>query len=352
MTITRIAQAGGESTGTGSLLEFSGVGGGGESCSNAQAKTGSYSFLAPARGYATGPYWYWVVPSTLQLRTGFWFYTASVFQSDWNGDARSLNIRSAALGELITLTPQYGTMEMKVHSGGVDRGNITLPTGWCHIGVDAKFAASGGWVTIYLNGIAVKSVTGNTGTTPALYLFYGAAAAGFGAIRCGATYFDDLYVDDTTGEVATAAVPALRFGWMQADGDGNYSDMLGSDGNRVSNYALVDDNPKNDDTDRVEADAAHEKDSYVTATYTVPTQHLIRAVIPLVYARKTGTLGTLLALGTRLAGVDLVGADQSPSMLYLPLWERQVAKPGGGDWLQADVDAVEVYCEAHGVLDA
>jgi hypothetical protein len=141
----------------------------------------------------------------------------------------------------------------------------------------------------------------------------------------------------------------LRFYPSLPNGDGNYSQFDGSDGNQVNNYQLVDEVPANV-TDYVETVTVDQFDSYDLADIALSVGATILAVIPTVYSVRDGDAEEI-ALGTRLGGADLVGSDQVPPSGYSDkafLNERQTTKPGGGAWAEADVNNAEIVIKSRG----
>lgn len=215
-----------------------------------------------------------------------------------------------------------------------------------HIGIDVKLDATNGWVYVWRDGINLISYDGETnqGGSSADRIALGSVTA----LQTWDTYihFDDIWWDDTAGEVAPAAPADLRFPYLTPNGSGNYSEWLGSDGNQVNNYQLVDETPPNADTDYVEGDAAGEQDSYAMTTYTLAAGESFEAVIPLAVAKKQDALSTLdLKVFTRLSSTDVAGAANVLGTDYRLYFVRQTTPPGGGGWDQAAVDGVEVGVE-------
>ncbi len=157
-----------------------------------------------------------------------------------------------------------------------------------------------------------------------------------------------MYIEDTTGEGSDVVPPKLRFYYLTPDGNGNYADWDGSDGNQVDNYLLVDEVPPSD-ADYVETNVVDRLDSYTMTTFVLGTGQTIVAVIPIVRGQREG-ITEELALGTRYSGTDLIGSDQEPLGSFRYLWERQIAKPGGGDWNQSAIDGVETVIKSRGTF--
>jgi hypothetical protein len=314
MTITRRWQAGLESNGSGSTSEFSVVSG----CAIATTaiKTGTYALrCSGSTSYASQS-----ITATRQLRVAFHM------QSNGANPGTGILYISGAATRLVELQLNSASvLALKVAGAEVAAAVLNTPCAFTHIGVDVKINAAG-WVYVYLDGVAAIAYAGNTGSTDIVNVFFGTAAAGQ---FTNYTYFDDLYIDDTTDEAAAAAPPDLRFAYITPNGNGNYSQCAGSDGNTTDNDYTV-------------ADAADERDTYALTAITLAAGFAVQAVIPVVFARKTdGAVDTHVALALRENGVDWTGAEQELPTSYGYLWERRTTAPDGNNWDEARVNACE-----------
>jgi len=225
---------------------------------------------------------------------------------------------------------------------------VLIENQWHHMGIDFKRDAAAGWMKVYVDGLETLSIVGNTGASAIDALRFGTSSAG----RYWTTlpYYDDLYIDDTTGEAA-APVPDLRFEFISPNGAGNYSVWDPFPGTGEANWQDVDERPNDGDTTYVEAQVLNERDSYAMTTYTMAAGWAIQAVLPTAIAKKTdAVVDTELALMTRQGGVDDDGVDQDLPSSYGLLWDRFTTDPGGGAWSQADLDSVECGVRGRGTF--
>lgn len=335
MAISRIWQAGME---TGSIKEFHGITNT-PTASVAQKKTGSYGFASNSVTNKNG----WViVPATRQIRMGFWF-NPMVLVPLSSGHYDVCYIQSAAPANLINLhqrAPAYGgAAELDI--GGVDQDvalGMMEASIWHHYVLDVKVDNAAGWAKVYRDGVEILSFAGNTGNADITKVIFGV-----GVSPAITQYYDDMYVDDTTGEGAAAVGPILRFPYIVPDGAGNYTQWDPSAGN---NWDCVDEVPPSD-ADYVETNVVDEFDSYTMTTYTIDTGETVQAVIPIVRVQRSDVTEEI-AVGTREGGVDLIGADQVPDAAWNYLFERQTAQPGGGAWDQAAITGVESVIKSRG----
>ena len=341
MTITRVWQAGLESNGMSShTSEFSAISGTDITTSSTYAKTGTYSMRINGADYADV-----AVPSTSQLRSGLHARGFTLLSN--SNPANILNFRSATAALVGIRVKNDTTLALVIGATEQDTFAFASPTSeFAHFGLDVKLDASAGWAVAYINGVEVMRFEGNTGATPAINVRYGDTTNSLAI-----TYYDDLFIDDTSGEAAAAPVADRRFYAITPNGNGTYSEGVGSDGNSTDNYLLVDDRPHNSDTDYIILDAVDEKETYAMTTVTPPSGFTFAALIPFVYAKKTDAeVATKLAPLLRLSGTDLEGAAVDMPTSYGWLWKRFTTKPGGGAWTQADIDAVEVGYQGEGIF--
>jgi len=325
MAITRIWQCGLE---TGNLNEFTQV----FDCTatTAEKKTGSYAL---GDGNA-GDYVVKTVPATRQIRTGFYFY------GNQSANCKRFRINSTALIELESRSD--GSLWLYVNGVNQDTSPNSNMVSWQHIGVDVKIDASSGWVSVYRDGVEIMSFTGNTGNEDITSVYWGHLTTS-NYYWC---YYDDLYIDDTTGETSPDVVPIKRFYPVFANGNGNYADWDGSDGNKVDNYALINEVPASD-SNYVQVISTDQFDSYAMSTFTLAGNQHIIAIIPTSRVKRTGTTEEV-AIGTRLSSTDVIGSNQIPNTSYSYLFDRQEEKPGGGSWSQSDLDSFETVIKSRG----
>jgi hypothetical protein len=353
MAISRVWQAGAELAGTG-LFEFTTRDNTTNNiASNTVARTGTYSFRGTS---STG--WGLSLASTLsQWRISLHLYhqgagggvyrsiasfstgSTGVISVRWNGTSGNLEIAKNA----DVNGSSAGTLLASALIGDIASINT-----WMHIGIDAKLATTTGWVYVYLNGTLFLSFDGTTNingnTIGAVKLL-----SGSGNGWANYNYIDDIYLDNTDGESAPAPAPDLRFPYIVPNGAGNSTLWTPSSGN---NFDRVKEIPPDGDTSYVQATSAGIKDSYdLTSMPALPTGWTIKAVIPVAVARKTdGAVDSQVSLGTRLSSDEVIESGQALGTDYASRWNRQTAKPGGGQWEEADVNDAQVIIESAGTF--
>jgi len=354
MTITREFQTGFELNSvtaetSATLLQYSGA----VVVANTQVKTGSYALKVGNPGtYGADPAAaVFNTSASRQKRCGWQMRLQANKNDTMDRYWRVFDIRDVSGNKLVTLRYNGGIQTLYLDVGGSNKASYTTYNNdvWKHFSVDVKIDSSAGWVKVYMNGSLIMSWSGNTGNANITDILLG-NFPGLGDYYCQVNYiyFDDLYIDDTAGESEPTSAPPIRYFQVVApNADGNYSQWVGSDGNSTNNYALVDEIPPST-ADYIICSGVDVLDSYNMDTTTIPANHEIVALIPTVYAKKTGLTDVQVALGTRLSSTDLVGSDQTLTGTDALYFERQLTKPGGGNWTQTDLDAVETVVKSRG----
>lgn len=224
-------------------------------------------------------------------------------------------------------------------------GLITVDT-WNYIELRMLMANSGGILQIWINNVLQASLSsadtcnscGANLPTP-FYLHDGQSSPGLG--HAGAV-MDDLVLINT---VASGDEPTSRLGVVKLlssfpDGTGNISQGLGSDGDSVDNFALVDEQSIND-TDYVEFSADDQKDLYTHSDITVPAGYSIYGVNVEQRAAFVGGTTKELAAVARLSGTEADGADKTLTSSIQRITTLMRTKPGGGNWSEADFNNAE-----------
>jgi hypothetical protein len=131
--------------------------------------------------------------------------------------------------------------------------------------------------------------------------------------------FDDLGVNDTSGSFENSWLPDAGILFLRPSGNGDLSQLVGSDSDQVDNYLLVDEAPPNT-TDFVGSASVDESDTY--ALQDVPASYLTGVLVqPYVYsALATAGLG---GIRNRLRAGGVNYDDDSDSVLTTTYgWQR------------------------------
>lgn len=236
-----------------------------------------------------------------------------------------------------------GFLQVRRGQNGTVLGTGTFQfTAGVYAYVEAKVNIHGstGSVEVKVNGATDINITGantqNGGTAAVntLRLFYSGTAVGT------TMDIDDLYVCDTAGSVNNDFLGDVRVEALLPNGNGNSSQLVGSDSNSTDNYLLVDEAAPNGDTDYVESSTVSDKDTYAFGNLT-STSGTVLGVQVLPYARKTDAGTRSIKSVARLSGTEEDSADKTLSTSYAYLKDIRETKPGGGAWSISDVNSAE-----------
>jgi hypothetical protein len=220
---------------------------------------------------------------------------------------------------------------------------ITHPT-WVYIEMKVTFSTTVGAYEVRVNGDVFLQASGvntsATGGTTAnrIYLLSPIINSTGGVIT---QHMDDLYVCNDTGGVNDDFLGDVRVVALFPNGNGNSSDMVGSDGNSTDNYLLVDESNPNDDTDYVVTSTPGDHDTYAMGN--LPT--LATAVFgtqELSYSRKSDAGFRKLRNVIRTGGTDYESADLTVLDAYNFLENIRDVNPNtSAQWTPSEIDAIE-----------
>lgn len=213
---------------------------------------------------------------------------------------------------------------------------------WYYVELKATIADSGGTAVVRINESTVINFTGDTRN---------GAAAQFTqfVVQCGHTtqIVDDLYICDATGSAPyNDFLGDVRVSTRSPNGNGNASQLLGSDGNSTDNYLLVDEIPPSA-TDYVGSATVGQRDTYAyTALPTTSGQAL--AVRPLAFAHKSDAGAASFKIVSRLSG----GTERVETAVALSATpntpvsgDLRTVDPANAAWTIASVNSSEFGVE-------
>ncbi len=232
------------------------------------------------------------------------------------------------------------TKRLEIYVGGTLVATSAAVYGsfdWYLMEIHIKIADSAGVIDVLIDGVQAVTYAGDTkpsGSTQAnnLILF-----------KCENTYYDDVAMNDTSGAVDNSWCGDGRVVAMFPSGNGDASQLTGSDGNSTDNYALVDEVPSNNDTDYVEGSVVNERDLYQLSNVSLPVGTTVRRVVVESRSKDTVAEGGLIALEIKTGGTEYASADMALASSYAPVRAEWILNPNTGvAWTQADLDALQV----------
>lgn len=344
MTITRLFRCGFE---FGNALEFdwSGTNVPTTYLSTSSKYTGLCAFYSgevsgSTRGAGPGM----ALASTTQLRAGYWYKRAdSTYQTlnawfwKWSNSAGQVN-GVAKVGADLQIIVNNTNVASMLFTGT----DLNDTSNFHHVGLTLKADATAGFVTLYIDGLAVLTYAGNTGAD-IIGLFATLFKTGIGH------YFyhhivDDLYIHDTVGE-EDLAPPNLTFEPLWVDGDSGSQQWTPTSG---ANYTNVDEQGnKDDDTTTVSVTTNAQVDRYtLTALPTLAANRVPRAVTVIAAAKHSET-GPQLKLKAKVATDEQTSAAKTPGTNYTYVEETLTLQPDGvSGWTEAAVNALIIGSES------
>lgn len=288
------------------------------------SRFGTYNFTAPnvsyglnGKGIQLGDtpngYIYLPVDGTKKWIIGFHLYVHSV-----SGEQVLMEIGEVNQGGI---TIYYDSSNQRLHAEtrvGVSsylddytaNGSVQVQN-WHY--VEFSYLWSTGSAGTFQMGVDGTYITERTGID--MYFSYSLTRIGWTTSTVvNEFWIDDLYTADTTGGVNDSFLGPVAITVKYPDGNGNYSNLTGSDGNSTDNYLLVDEDPPDDGTTYVESGTEGDEDTYTFDDVTgSPT---IYGVVASMYSRRTQTGAKYLRAITRLSSTDYTGTAKSLATSY------------------------------------
>ena len=280
----------------------------------------------------------------------------------WFGSTSSGGFPNSTSTPFFTL---YGDGQSTLHTQGyfaggaggnltVTRGTSTLGTTsglsfttdtWYYLEVQATLNDSTGAITVKGNGTTILSLTGQdtkNGGTGSVYTAIGFRARS--SIAVGHAVVDDLYVLNGAGSVYNSFLGDVTVETLRPDGNGNYSQWTGSDGNSTDNYLLVDE-ATYDVADYVSSSTTNNKDTYTYGALTA-SSGAVKGVVAKAVAAKSASGSQDYRQITRISSTDYNGATTALDTSDLPrrqVWEQSPAT--ASDWTISEVNGAEFGVE-------
>ncbi len=232
------------------------------------------------------------------------------------------------------------------------RGGTRLPdiphsmtTGtWYYVEVKVVLSDTAGAIVFRVDGVEIGRFDGDTrnaGTNPTL------DTVELWQYQTGTLYTtwaaDDIYIANGAGTVDNDFLGDHRVDLVLPNGNGFYSQLLGSDGNNVDNYLLVDENPP-DTLDYVGSATDGNKDTYLFGD--APAGRTISGVQTTQVSAKTDTGAKSMRQLARIGGVDYAGiADALKTAYHARVRTMGVSPATGADWTEAEFNGAEFGVE-------
>lgn len=202
---------------------------------------------------------------------------------------------------------------------------------------------SSGAYDVHVNGASVLSAsnvdTKNTANASANIVRVGTSGITLAASSTVAV--DDLYICDGTGSVNNDFLGDVRVDCYLPNGNGNSSQLTGSDGNSTDNYQLVDETSQNGDSDYVQSSTVSNKDTYTFADMSHTPTSIFGTQLNMI-AKKDDSGTRAICAVCRSGGTDYDGDTQVLSTSYVDYRQiREVDPDTSSAWTRTDLNSAE-----------
>jgi hypothetical protein len=219
-----------------------------------------------------------------------------------------------------------------------------VPPGWHYFEFKVTISDGAGIAQYRMDGgttnlINFSGDTKNGGTTTDIdQVGIGTYGGGVGV------YIDDIYILNTSGSVNNDFLGDVRIATMMPNGNGNRSQLTGSDGNSTDNYLLVDEQPYST-ADYVGSATAGQGDTYTMANLPTTAQSIAAAKIASIMLKSDAGAASAKHV-LRRAGTDYFGATRvlsTSAVVYSDIWETDPSTAAA--WTETNINAAEAGME-------
>lgn len=189
--------------------------------------------------------------------------------------------------------------------------------------------SSSGWINI------TGQDTQNTGNATVNGITLSGASSG------GVADIDDLYICDGSGSTNNDFLGDVRVDCYLPNGNGNSSQLTGSDGNNTDNYQLVDEASQNGDSDYVQSATVTDKDTYAFADMAHTPANLYGTQLNVI-AKKDDSGTRSICTVCRSDGTDYDGDTQALGTSYVDYRQiREVDPATSSSWTRTNLNNAE-----------
>jgi hypothetical protein len=268
-----------------------------------------------------------VVGAAVKVVTGTSYFT---FYGD-NGTTQHITISMVKSGNINVRRGDTG--------GTILGGSYATPNNWFYLEVKLTIGdGTSGSVIVKVNEVEVINTGGvdtkNGGTNTSV------DSARIGCSGSSSGTFDDFYILNTAGATNNNFLGDVRVVTLMPSGNGNSSQLTGSDGNSTDNYLLVDENPYSS-ADYVQSNTTTQKDTYTLQDLPAGANQVF-GVQEVAVARKDDAGYRGLKHVIRRGGTDYASTEKTLSSgetVYLNL--RETDPSTSVAWVVADVNSME-----------
>lgn len=214
---------------------------------------------------------------------------------------------------------------------------------WHYFEIKASISDTVGVVEIRVDGSSspIINFSGDTKNAGTATTIDGVSFAPNGTTNCA---IDDVYILNTSGSANNDFLGDVRIYTLVPNGNGNSSQLVGSDGNSTDNYALVDEKPYSA-SDYVGSATATDKDTY--AMEDLPgTVGSVFAVQEVAIAAKSDAGAGSMKQVVRRSSTDYATSSKALTTTYVPYLNLREQDPSTSSaWTPSGVNAAEAGME-------
>lgn len=265
------------------------------------------------------------------------------------GEDSVIHLTAAFRNDLRIVELWKGSQGLGTRLAFTDTNIFTFDT-WHYLELGGKIHDTTGTAEVRLNGVTILSVTASdtrNGGTVGTVNKMGFTGGGDGASTQN-KYFDDFYMLNEQGSAPWNGFLAdTRCYPLYPNGNGNYSQLVGSDADSTNNYLLVDEVGTPSSADYVGSATNGDKDTYTFEDMPVSVG-TIRAIETRLYAAKSETGTRQMRPLIRRSATDANGADhvlaENSYATYRDIFQQD-PHAGPGVWTITNVDGTEFGAE-------
>jgi hypothetical protein len=257
----------------------------------------------------------------------------------------------------VTLGFAPGSGVLTVYRGSISTGTVIgsatltgaplLANTWTYWEFKITLSDAVGEVHVRNNGVAVLDLTGadtkNAGTGTTIQ----AVSVPHGITTPSAVYTDDWYIVTGTG-TPNDFLGDCKVNTIYPTGNGDYSQLVGSDSDSTNNYLLVNEAGAPVTTGYVESDTVGQRDFYAMGDISIPSTATVLGVQVSAYANNPdGGTGRSAKLGVRQSTSETLSTNQPlTAATFLAARGMFTTDPAtGAAWTQAGVNSAQAGVE-------
>lgn len=259
-----------------------------------------------------------------------------------SGALAFLSLRDAGTTQVDVRLNTDGTLSVTRNGTGLSTSALSLSAATTYyIEFKATINDSTGSYTLRVNGASFTTGSSVDTKTSANASANQVAVGAITNLAQGSCDIDDFYICDSTGSSNNDFLGDVRVDCYMPSGNGNSSQLAGSDGNSTDNYALVDEASQNGDTDYVQSATSSQKDTYAIADMSHTPASIFGVQVNMVAKKDDSGTRSICAV-TRSGGSDTDGATQALGTTYFCYTEIRETDPNtAAAWTRTNFNNAE-----------